>query len=253
MTGRRGETGAALFDFDGTLIDSFSPRKTAHRAVGEFLCEYMRSHGCELKWKVLSGPISRLEREMNERRVYDRNLWWEEILRGYLGEGIRIPPSILTEASSLYWERIKRESRVYPGVGHMLQSLKQRGVTVGLISDTDGLEGMKIGRVEESRLRGFFDAIVVAGEDTEEVKPSTQPFTRICELIDVTPEQCVFVGDNPEVDVMGPRELGMKVIIIEDENPQNAEGALIPDFFMRRENIRELGDLIPQLLEKREG
>jgi FMN phosphatase YigB (HAD superfamily) len=141
MTGRRGETGAALFDFDGTLIDSFSPRKTAHKAVGEFLSRYMRSHRCELKRNALLGQISRLEGEMNKRRVYDRNRWWEEILRGYLEEGIQIPPSILTEASSLYWETIKRESRVYPGVGHMLQSLKQRAVTVGLITDTDGLGG----------------------------------------------------------------------------------------------------------------
>jgi len=253
MTERRGEAGAALFDFDGTLIDSFSPRKTAHRAVGAFLAAYLCNQGCDLKREVLVESISRAEGEMNERRVYDRNLWWEEVLRGYMGEAIRIPSSLLAGASSIYWETVRRNSRVYPGIDNILESLRQRGVVMGLISDTDGLEGMKLVRIEESRLRGFFGAIVVAGEDTKEVKPSTQPFTRVCELLRVVPEQCVFVGDNPEVDVIGARKLGMKTIIIGDEKPQFGERDLLPDFFIRRENLQDLEYLIQQLLEEKEG
>ncbi len=253
MTGRRAKAGAALFDFDGTLIDSFSPRKKAHRAVGAFLTAYLCNQGCDLKREVLLESISRLEGEMNERRIYDRSLWWDEVLREYLDEAVRIPPSLLAGASSIYWETVRRNSRVYQGIDNMLRSLRQRGVVMGLISDTDGLDGMKLVRIEESRLREFFDAIVVAGEDTKEVKPSTQPFTRVCELLHVVPEQCVFVGDNPEVDVIGPRKLGMKTIIIGAEKPQSGEGVSRPDFFIRRENVKELEDLIQQLLEKKEG
>jgi putative hydrolase of the HAD superfamily len=253
MTGRRGEVGAALFDFDGTLIDSFSPRKKAHRAVGEFLTAYLCNQGCDLKREVLLESIFRLEGAMNERRVYDRNLWWEEVLRGYMGEDIRIPSSLLAGASSIYWETVRRNSRLYPGIDNMLESLRQRGVIMGLISDTDGLEGMKLLRIEESRLRGFFDAIVVAGEDTKEVKPSPQPFTRACELLNVEPNRSVFVGDNPEIDIIGARKLGMKTVIIGSEKLQYGKGIFRPDFFIKRKNVKELEDLIQQLLEKREG
>jgi putative hydrolase of the HAD superfamily len=186
---------------------------------------------------------------MNEKKVYDRNFWWKEVLKKYLGKVIRISPSVLREATYIYWETVRNKSIVYQGIKNMLNSLKHKGFALGLISDTDGLEGMKSRRIGESGLREFFDAIVIAGEDTREVKPSTQPFLRISQLLEIPLEHCVFVGDNPEVDVSGPKQLGMKTIIIGDEMPQPTEKTSRPDYFIRREDLGELGEIIPRMLK----
>jgi len=152
----------------------------------------------------------------------------------------------------IYWETVKNKSLVYPEVRGVLHSLRQKGIILGLISDTDGLEGMKLRRITESGLQEFFDAIVIAGEDTREVKPSTQPFIRICELVEVPHEHCVFIADNPEIDVLGPKELGMKtIIIIEDDMTHFQDKTSCPDYFLNRRNLKKLEELIPQLLRKK--
>jgi putative hydrolase of the HAD superfamily len=245
--GKKGER-ASIFDFDGTLVDSFTPRTLAHGEVSEVLVRYMRDEGYEPQRKLIFELISRAEQEMNEKKVYDRNFWWKEVLKKYLGKVIRISPSVLREATYIYWETVRNKSIVYQGIKNMLNSLKHKGFALGLISDTDGLEGMKSRRIGESGLREFFDAIVIAGEDTREVKPSTQPFLRISQLLEIPLEHCVFVGDNPEVDVSGPKQLGMKTIIIGDEMPQPTEKTSRPDYFIRREDLGELGEIIPRML-----
>jgi FMN phosphatase YigB (HAD superfamily) len=35
------------------------------------------------------------------------------------------------------------------------------------------------------------------------------------ERLDVTPGQCVFVGDHPEWDLAGPRSVGMEAILLD--------------------------------------
>mgnify|MGYP006269044453 CR=1 FL=1 len=100
----------------------------------------------------------------------------------------------------------------------MVSTPKREGSKLGLVSDTDGLPGMKTKRIEDSGLHEFFDAIVVGGEDTVEVKPHTEPFALISKMLKVTPRNCVSVGDNPETDVDGGLKLGMQVVIIRNKN-----------------------------------
>ena len=250
MTKRKQKEGAAIFDFDGTLIDSFTPRNFAHVKVCEFLLRYIRDKGYKTNKKLMLELISKIEKEMNEKKIYNRNFWWREVLKRYLGKVIQISLSVLTEASFNYWETVKNKSLVYPEVKDVLHSLKQKGIILGLISDTDGLNGMKLRRITESGLQEFFDAIVIAGEDTSEVKPSTQPFIRICELLEVIPENCVFVGDNPEVDILGPKELGMKTIIIGDNLTHFQRKTLCLDYFLERGKLEKLEELISKILRE---
>jgi FMN phosphatase YigB (HAD superfamily) len=164
------------------------------------------------------GIISDLDREMHKNKIYDRNLWWKEVVERYMGKTVQIPESTLTEASVIYWETVKQGSSLYRGVRSMLSTLRQEGSKLGLVSDTDGLRGMKMRRIEDSGLHEFFDAIVVGGEDTIEVKPHTEPFSLISKMLKVTPRDCVSVGDNPETDVDGGLKLGMQVVIIRNKN-----------------------------------
>nr|MDO8132688.1 HAD hydrolase-like protein [Candidatus Njordarchaeum guaymaensis] len=215
---------AVIFDFDGTLIDSYVPRKGAHKKVCEFLLSHLSQEGYSSNTKLMLEIISKLDKEMHKNKIYDRNLWWKEAIKSYTDGNVQIPESTLTEASVIYWETVKEGSSLYPGVQNMLSTLKQERIMLGLISDTDGLWGMKTRRIRDSGLHEFFDAIVVGGEDTVEVKPHQEPFVLMAKLLKVTPKNCVSVGDNPETDVDGALKLGMEVVIIRSKNtPQESK------------------------------
>jgi putative hydrolase of the HAD superfamily len=219
-------TGAAvIFDFDGTLVDSYSPRKIAHRRIAAFLLDNLGVKSTTTNKRTMTQIISKLDVEMNQNKKYDRNVWWNEAAKRYFNRSTQITEPLLTQASTIYWETLKERSPVYPGVKSTLRTLRHRGIKIGVVSDTDGLKGMKMERLESSGLREFFDAIVVAGEDTVEVKPHSEPFALISERLGVQPEMCVSVGDNPETDVDGGLKLGMKVVIVKSKETKNEKGS----------------------------
>ncbi len=238
---------AAIFDFDGTLVESHPRRNIAHLKVGEVLLKHLNVQG-SIKREVLLNLISQMEIEMNEKHIYDRNIWWKEAVKRYFSKDISISESTLTELTTLYWQTVSDESKIFPGVEDLLTSLWQKGIKLGLMSDTDGLEGMKAKRIEDAGLVEYFDAIIIPGEDTKETKPSTQPFIKICELLGVAPEKCVHVGDNPKVDILGAKELGMNTIILTPDKTQFKEKILIPDYLIELKDIKKLEELIPELL-----
>jgi len=215
---------AVVFDFDGTLVDSYTPRKVTNKKVAAFLLEKLGTHGTSHNTSRMFQIICDVDIEMQKNKIYDRNLWWKETAKRYFRNPVDISDVILMKASSLYWESIKRKSILYPRVKSTLRTLKRRSIKLGLVSDTDGLKGMKTERIESSGLKEFFDATVVAGEETYEVKPHSEPFSLISERLGVRPERCVSVGDNPATDVEGGLKLGMKVVIIKSKETKNEKG-----------------------------
>jgi len=216
---------AVIFDFDGTLVDSYSPRKIAHRRIAKFLLDNLGVQSSAKNRGTMSQIISKLDVEMNQKKKYDRDLWWNEAATRYFNKSTEIPDPLPAKASAIYWETLKEKSPVYPGVKNTLLTLRRRGIKIGVVSDTDGLKGMKSERIQASGLGELFDATVVSGEETAEVKPHTEPFDLICRKLGVHPERCVSVGDNPETDVDGGLKLGMKVIIVKSQETRNEKGS----------------------------
>ena len=59
------------------------------------------------------------------------------------------------------------------------------------------------------KIGNFFD-IVVAFEDTKQLKPSSLPFEAALSKLKIRAEECLMVGDMPHRDIEGARKLGMK-------------------------------------------
>ena len=64
-------------------------------------------------------------------------------------------------------------------------------------------------RIRSVNLHHIFDAVVTF-HDTGMHKPSPEPFEKISTLLDTPPENSLMVGDWPERDVIGAKQLGMK-------------------------------------------
>ncbi len=98
-------------------------------------------------------------------------------------------------------------------------------------------------RLEVWRLKDYFRSIITPDE-VAEVKPSPQPFLRAMKDLEVAPDRCFVVGDEP-VDMMGGKRAGATTIGL-------------PVGFFSRAELEEAGadhilgdiDLLPTIVHK---
>lgn len=90
----------------------------------------------------------------------------------------------------------------------MLEALKERGVKIGLISNCFSEEARVI---RGSILFPYFDGVCLSYEQGVQ-KPDKEIYRRCMEQLEVTPEECVYVGDGGSFELETARELGMTAV-----------------------------------------
>lgn len=91
---------------------------------------------------------------------------------------------------------------------NFLKFLKRRKYNIILVSDTNYSYGESIRKILESDgILGYFDCLIFSDE-TNLRKPNPKIFQFICKRFNVTPNQCLFIGDSEEKDIIGPKNQG---------------------------------------------
>ncbi|MDA8346501.1 MAG: HAD family hydrolase [Thermaerobacter sp.] len=113
-------------------------------------------------------------------------------------------------------------------------ALRRRGISVGVISNSDG-------RVEEQlRLAGLRElfAVVVDSRVVGIEKPDARIFEFALQELSVAPQQALYIGDLLRADVDGARNAGMHALLLDpwDAYPEIEEG-----------RIRRLAQILPLL------
>jgi putative hydrolase of the HAD superfamily len=62
-------------------------------------------------------------------------------------------------------------------------------------------------------LKDYFDLILISAEVNQR-KPSPKIFKKALKKLDVDASKAVFVGDMPDLDIMGAKSAGMKTVLI---------------------------------------
>ena len=73
-----------IFDFDGTLMDSYTCRKLAHIEVVNIFADYGKEHGYQINEEAMVKLISDIDREMSAKLIYDRKVWFSEAVKKIL-------------------------------------------------------------------------------------------------------------------------------------------------------------------------
>ncbi len=90
----------------------------------------------------------------------------------------------------------------------MLTALKEKGLQIGLISNCYYEEAEVI---RQSDLFTYFDVACLSCE-LGIMKPDVKIFQRCMEKLQVSPEECLYVGDGGSRELETAKELGMNVI-----------------------------------------
>jgi len=166
-----------------------------------------------------------IDLEMHGRKfLYNRDVWWETLLK-QLGLSVLKGPWI-HRTTLQYWKTYAGASPPFSDTMSTMHRLKKAGYRLGMVSDSDGTPGMKMKRIRRQPFLKYLETIVVAGEDTPNVKPSRRPFTLVAEQLGLRPRNCVYIGDNPNTDIQGAKGVGMMMIILNRRGPKGGH----PDY-----------------------
>jgi HAD superfamily hydrolase (TIGR01662 family) len=207
-------TECVLFDWDGTLLDSFEADAQAYRHMFNAL---------GLPWSM---ELLKQHYSPNWHRVYS---------------AARLPRSKWDEADRL-WMKFYRKHRpeLQPGAMRVLRALERRYL-LALVSSGSRTRVRR--QLREQAVAHMFRA-KVCSEDAPQRKPHPAPLRMALDRLRIAPEVCIYIGDAPE-DIEMAHRAGVRAIGVLGGSPVPERlRSASPDALI--ETIREL----PALLNK---
>ena len=196
---------AILFDNDGSMADTHdlilaSFRHTMETVFGEVPPD-------DVLLKKVGQTLT-----VQMRDFETENISAEELCEIYREHNHRIHDELI---------------RPFPGIAETLAELQRRGYRMGLV--TSKRRELAAHGLEILGILQYMDCIV-GGYDLPVCKPDPAPIVLGAEKLDLTPEQCAYVGDSP-YDMEGGRRAGCPTVAcLWGMFPEEALLAEHPDF-----------------------
>ena len=179
---------AALFDLDGTLLDSApdmlatANRMLAARGAGPMTLDVLRPHVSKGARAMLAAAFPEMEQAPRE--------------------------ALVPEFLAIYQEELGRHSVLFDGIAEMLVALEAAGSTWGIVTNKPEYLARDILPQLGWETRC---AVLIGGDTLAEKKPHPLPLQVAAERIGIAIADCVYVGDD-ERDIQSARAAGMPSI-----------------------------------------
>lgn len=132
----------------------------------------------------------------------------EEMAKSFLSKfGVDQSPDNVSFVVDVFRQGVK-EATLYDGIFELLNSLKQKGLKLGLLSNTTVFESAVL---DNFGIKDLFDAVVLSWQNGH-LKPSPESFLQVLGELGVTANEVVFVDDGIK-NVEAARRLGMYGIL----------------------------------------
>ncbi len=218
---------AIIFDLDNTLLDFM---KMKHAAVDSAL-DAMLEAGLSIDKATAREEIMAIY----EAKGYE----YQEVLDEYLMKlNGTINYKYLASGIVAYRRAKEASLMLYPRVSLTLVELVKKGMLLGVVSDAPSREAWM--RLCYLNFHHMFDAVVTF-DDTGKHKPAPEPFHKICNLLKIHADEALMVGDWPERDLEGAKQVGMATAFARYGSNSGA-GASGADYDL--EDIYQLIDIV---------
>ena len=193
-----------LFDLDGTLLDTAPDLTTAlNKALAHF-------HFPGVSVNAITPYIS-----------YGAAAMIDTALEQDVSDAIK--SDILEWLLNYYENHIADFTQLYEGMPELLANLETKGLPWGVV--TNKRERMTHPLMHALDLTKR-TACIICGDTTEYSKPHPQPMLTACQLAQVSPEECLYIGDAQH-DIAAGKAANMKTLaatygyLKPDDKPEN--------------------------------
>jgi putative hydrolase of the HAD superfamily len=219
---------SVLFDVDNVLYNSSHQVEMARRAAVQAMLE----SGLGMSLGEAYGKLEEVVKRYGSN--FDKHY---DMLVGNRKDKYKI-----VAAGMVAYHNTKRGYlKPYEDTMPTLTRLRESGYGTGVI--TDGLAIKQWEKLVRLGLQDMFDTVVVSQEAGVE-KPDTAIFEKACSNLGTKPEDCMYVGDRLDTDIIGANKAGITSVRLlrgkyKDDKPQGLQDR--PDFEIRRlEEILEI-------------
>ena len=193
----RRETRAVLLDLDDTLTDRWA---TVQLYARQFLTDF----GSQFRVSDVAAVAAEIAYRDRNGYNHDRALDLAEHEAWISSPG--------ADVLAAHWDRHFADcTQASAGLLSTIGVLEQAGIRLGVV--TNGQTDRQRRKIEALGLRRHLTALLISEELGIE-KPDARIFRAAAAALGVDPAECMFVGDNPEKDVLGASAVGMRAVWI---------------------------------------
>lgn len=182
-TPHNGHTRGLVFDFDGTLVDSYP-------LIEEAFAHVMRTHRLDETARDLFRQSRGLP--LPEQMKLVAPDMWEELVATYRS-----------------FDASLGHAQVFRGIPTLVRKLQQAGVPLGVVSCKR--RALVEAELEAAKLRGFFD-VVIGYEDVTPPKPAPDPLLAAIARMGLSRSVAMYVGDSM-VDLKTGRAARVRTVL----------------------------------------
>ncbi|MDA7027180.1 HAD family hydrolase [Bacillus sp. CLL-7-23] len=189
-------------------------------------------------WSNFSEPISEEFEKLNKIVPEYRKNTWANGLKTF---GID-DPTFAEELGNFFAIVRRKHPFVYDETFTVLDQLKGKFDLLLLTNGDPSLQKEKLAGVP--KLASYFEEIVISG-DFGKGKPDPAIFEHCLNLLNITKDETIMVGDNLNTDILGASRTGIKNVWLNRKGRKN-EASVQPDY-----EIRHLSGLFEILTEQK--
>ena len=183
---------AVMFDIDGTL---YPIRRMVCRSW-PLVCRHARL------FRAFAHARRALRGERPGARLRQRQA---ELVGSFLGIDAEAAAEAVERVVYRQWPRTFRRLRPYTQVAATLARLRADGLRLGVVSDSPFTRE----KLSALGLAAGWCAVVSA-DDAGASKPNPEPFLLALRLLQVKPDEALFVGNSYAHDMVGAHRVGMR-------------------------------------------
>lgn len=211
---------AILFDLDDTLLD----RKHTFSSFAAALVDTYFRH-IDKKEEIVNKIL-----EIDQDGYKDKTQMFTELLE----ELPWVVKPDLTELMNYYRKNYVSYSVLKEYATETIEWCRQN-FKIGVV--TNGTKVIQYGKIDQLGIRSLFECIIVS-EEAGMKKPNAKIFQLAAEMLGLSPQQCLFIGDHPTNDIGGAGNAGMETIWLEGHHAWKDDIRIQP-----RHTIKHLSEL----------
>lgn len=192
------------FDLDGTLFDNRFVDSVWLEEIPRLYAVKKRVSIDDAKEKVLReyGKVGKKRLEW-----YDLQYWIEKF-------GLDVAREELLK-------KFENRIKAFPEVPRVLEQLRRKGFR--LIVVTNARREFAELELQKADMEKHFERVFSSTSDFRMVKKTADLYRRVCNILGISPQEIVHVGDDPDFDFKVPRKLGITAFHLDRTGKQKGE------------------------------